>query len=71
MKFPNTEFRMVIDKGLTSILSIEFLGEPFEAQRTLEPFTLEEIEAVDFPVPVCVIEKSLDQIIIERQNTTS
>jgi hypothetical protein len=64
--FPNTEFKMVIDKGKKSILSIEFLGEPFEAQRTLEPFTKEELNAENFPVPVCVIDKSLDQIIIER-----
>jgi len=66
--FPNTEFKMVIDTEKKSILTIEFLGEPFEAQKILEPFTVEELDAENFPVPVCVIEKSLDQIIIERQN---
>lgn len=67
-KLPNTVFEMIIDFKTGILIDFNLLGEKFEPELILNSYSNEEIEMENFPEIGEFIEKSLDQIIIERQN---
>ena len=68
IEFPNTHFQIVLTNEWREIIEIKMLGQNFEPEIILKMPSIKEWGSDDFPKNGDVFNKSLNQIIIEREN---
>lgn len=70
IEFPNYEFEIYLDKNTREILKYEPYGEYVQPSLILDAPSMKEWRSDSFPKNGEIINKNIDEIILERQNKT-